>query len=276
MYPLLHWTAGAAPAAATLIALSVPTPSDASLLPAASTGDDAGPVERLRVEVLDRYPHDTEAFTQGLELHDGLLYESTGRFGESDVRTSTPETGEVQRLVELPEDHFGEGLTVAGDTLWQLTWLEGVAYQRDVETLEETAQADYPGAGWGLCYDEGSDILVMSDGSAELTFRDPGTFDPLFTTAVTLDGEPLTMINELECVDGAVWANVWLTDDIVRIDPVSGEVTAVVDAAGLLTDEEQAPVDVLNGIAAVPDSDAFLITGKLWPWVFLVEFAPEQ
>ncbi|HEY8452682.1 MAG: glutaminyl-peptide cyclotransferase [Micromonosporaceae bacterium] len=233
---------------------------------------DAGPVQRLRVEVLATYPHDPDAFTQGLEWHDGRLYESTGLYGFSDVRVSDIETGTVRRQVPLPEEVFGEGMTIVGDRIWQLTWREQVAFQRDRETLAETGRATYEGEGWGLCYDERSDRLVMSDGTPRLTFRDPETFAPLDSVMVRLGTDLVEMINELECVDGEVWANLWQTDQIVRIDPVTGQVEAIVDASGLLPEEQRAQADVLNGIAAVPGTDTFLITGKLWPTMFLVRF----
>jgi glutaminyl-peptide cyclotransferase len=234
----------------------------------------AAGVSQLRVEVLQRYPHDPEAFTQGLELHDGLLYESTGLYGRSDVRVVEFETGEVRQQADLPAEFFGEGLTIVDDRVWQLTWKENVAVGHDRATLTEQERADYDGEGWGLCHDPDGDRLVMSDGSAELTFRDPATFTPLGSVTVTRDGAPLTMLNELECVGDHVWANIWQTDEIVRIDPATGQVDAVVDAVGLLTERERAGADVLNGIAAVPGTDTFLITGKLWPTMFLVRFIP--
>lgn len=229
-------------------------------------------VEQLDVEVLERYPHDVEAFTQGFELHDGVLYEGTGQTGSSQMRTLDVESGQVIDSVALPDDVFGEGITVVGDEIWQLTWQSEIAFRRDVDTLAEVGQATYDGPGWGLCHDAAADHLVMSNGQPQLTFRDPDTFDELGSVDVTLDGEPFSQINELECVAGKVWANVWPSDEIVRIDPGSGAVEAVVDASGLLTDDEAAQADVLNGIAHDADSDTFLITGKRWPWTFRVEF----
>lgn len=231
-------------------------------------------VQQLRVEVLDRYPHDPQAFTQGLELHDGLLYESTGQYGRSDLRISGVESGTVRERVSLPDEVFGEGMTIVGDRVWQLTWQAGFALRRDPATLAEHDRIGYDGEGWGVCYDALADRLVMSDGSATLTFRDPESFAPLGTVTVRQQGHEVEMLNELECVDGGVWANVWQTDTIVRIDPDAGRVEAVVDATGLLPEEERAAADVLNGIAAVPGTDEFLITGKLWPTVFLVRFVP--
>jgi glutaminyl-peptide cyclotransferase len=239
-----------------------------------------GEVAQLAVEVIERYPHDTAAFTQGLELHEGVLYESTGLYGESDMRTVELATGEVIELVELPDTAFGEGMTIVDDQIWQITWQEQIAFLRDRATLAELDQVSYTGEGWGICHDEGNDRLVMSNGTPELTFRDPTTFESTGTVTVTRDGQPLQRINELECVGDKVWANVWQTDEIVCIDPQTGVVESVVNAAGLLTPEEAAAADVLNGIAAAPGLSTtsgpgtFLITGKLWPWLFLVQFVP--
>lgn len=268
---LWRWT-GAAVLVGALVALPALSAQGEAVRAVADTDEEP---ERLRVEVIDSYPHDAQAFTQGLELHGDLLYESTGRYGESDIRVVEPTSGEIEHRVDLPETDFGEGLTVVDDTVWQITWREETAFRRDADTLEEIERVSYTGEGWGLCHDHGRERLVMSDGSDELTFRDPETFEARGTTSVTLAGEPLGNINELECVDGKVWANVWLTDEIVRIDPETAQVDAVVDASGLLSESEEADADVLNGIAAVPDSDTFLITGKLWPWAFLVEFTPQ-
>jgi glutaminyl-peptide cyclotransferase len=251
-----------------------------ALDPAAAPDQVVGQVEQLTVEVIEQYPHDTAAFTQGLELHEGLLYEGTGLEGESDIRIVEPETGEVRQIVDLPADVFGEGITIVGDQIWQITWQEQIAYLRDRESLAELDQVSYTGEGWGICHDEGNDRLIMSNGTSELTFRDPATFEPTGTVTVTRDGQPVVNINELECVGDRVWANIWLTDEIVRINPETGTVEAVVNGAGLLTPEEAATADVLNGIAVVPGLSTnsgpgtFMITGKLWPWLFLVRFVP--
>lgn len=178
----------------------------------------------------------------------------------------------MRQEVRLPADLFGEGITVIGDRIWQLTWQEGIAVQRDRATLREVNRVSYQGEGWGLCYD--GSRLVASDGSSSLTFRDPHTFAPLGQVRVTVAGQPVDQLNELECADGQVWANVWQTDWILRIDPASGQVTGVVDASGLLTPRERARADVLNGIAAVPGTDEFLLTGKYWPHTYRVRFVP--
>jgi glutamine cyclotransferase len=246
---------------------AAPSPSGG---PAAETAR----AQRLKVQVLATYPHDTGAFTQGLELRDGVLYEGTGLTGRSEMRTLEPGTGSVRERVRLPSSVFGEGITVVGDRIWQLTYRSEFAFLRDRSTLGEIRRVRYDGEGWGLCHDPGRRRLVMSNGEAALTFRDPTTFAPVSRVPVTLDGRPLEKINELECVGGKVWANVWLTDRIVRIDPATGMVEAIVDASGLLSEAESDPADVLNGIAATPEPGTFLITGKLWPKMFRVRFVP--
>jgi glutaminyl-peptide cyclotransferase len=252
-----------------LLAGCTPTPTET-----APTGTSA---PTLRADVIEAIPHDPEAFTQGLELVDGVLYEGTGLEGQSSIRTVDPDTGKVERSTDLPADLFGEGITVAGDTLWQLTWRDGVAIRRDRATLAEQERVPYEGEGWGLCHDADGDRLIMSDGTDKLTYRDVTTFATEGEVRVRdAAGAPVTKLNELECVpdqDGLqVYANVWETDEIVRIDPGTGRVTATVDLAGLLPEEDRAGADVLNGIAAIPGTDEFLVTGKLWPTMFRVRF----
>lgn len=234
--------------------------------------------EVLRVELLETRPHDPEAFTQGLQLVDGVLYESTGLNGRSSVRHVDPESGEVGLRHELDEVHFGEGLALAGDRLWQLTWQSGKAFVYDRDTLEPLAAHDYAGEGWGLCHD--GRRLVMSDGGAELAFRDPETFRETGRVRVTLDGQPIGNLNELECVGDEVWANVWQTPRILRIDPASGRVTGIADLSPLVEDARRAagsaPIDVLNGIAYDEAAGTFLVTGKLWPRLYEVRFLPAE
>ena len=232
----------------------------------------AGAVERLKVKVLAVHPHDPQAFTQGLVWHDGALYESTGLYGQSSLRKVALATGEVLRIERLPHDLFAEGLALAGDRLVQLTWQEGRALVWSLPGFQTIAEHRYRGEGWGLCSD--GRRLVMSDGSDRLTFRAPLSFEETGSVRVTRDGRAVGNLNELECVDGAVWANVWGSDEILRIDPQTGKVTAVVDAAGLLSPAERAAADVLNGIAWVSERRTFLITGKLWPELFEVVFEP--
>ncbi|MGH3793741.1 MAG: glutaminyl-peptide cyclotransferase [Pseudonocardiaceae bacterium] len=240
-------------------------------------GTHPSTAQQLRVQVLGTVSHDPTMYTEGLEIADGVLYESSGRTGQSRVRTvalSGARPGAVLAEASLPAPLFGEGITVVGSRLWQLTWTSGVAIERDPVTLVERHRVAYQGQGWGLCTQ--GNRLVMSDGSDRLTFRDPVTFAATGQLAVRLDGAPLRRLNELECAAGVVWANVWETDRIVRVDPRTGVVTGVVDAAGLLDAEQRATAQELNGIAAIPGTDEFLITGKNWPVLFRVRFVPAR
>ncbi len=230
----------------------------------------AAVVRTLRVDVLRELPHDTTAYTQGLLWWNGALYESTGRYGESTLRRLNPETGAVEQRIDVPPAFFGEGLARVGERLIMLTWMAERAFVFDLDTFEALRTFRYRGEGWGLCHD--GRRLVMSDGSDTLTFRNPETFEPLGAVPVTLRGRPQTDLNELECVDGAVYANVWQHDFLVRIDPDSGRVTHQIDAAGLLARDEARGVDVLNGVAYDPAADTFYITGKWWPKMFEVRF----
>ncbi|NBM17009.1 glutaminyl-peptide cyclotransferase [Streptomyces sp. GC420] len=228
-------------------------------------------IEQLDVKVLEVLPHDVGAFTQGLELAGGKLYESTGVVGESAILAGPP-GGRPEAREELPAPLFGEGIAVLGDTLWQLTWRNHVAIERDAKSLAELRRVRYPEEGWGLCHQNRRRRLVSSDGSARLVFRDPRSLVETGEVTVTADGRPVPRLNELECVGDTVYANIWASERIVRIDSRTGTVTGEIDASGLLTDREKRRADVLNGIAAVSGTDQFLITGKLWPKMFRVTF----
>jgi glutaminyl-peptide cyclotransferase len=245
-------------------------PAAATLPIPAATGMPTASVDQLRVQVLATYPHDPEAFTQGLVWSAGRMFESTGLEGRSTVREVDPATGTVLRMQALPPDVFGEGLALYGERLQQITWKSLVAYEWAKDTFKKLGELPYQGEGWGLCPDGAR--MVMSNGSATLTFRDPVTFSVQGTLDVTLDGQPVRNLNELECVGDDVYANIWLTDYIYRIDKQTGHVNAVINAAGLLTPEEEVNADVLNGIAYKPETGTFLITGKLWPKMFEVHF----
>lgn len=259
-------------AAALLMAASCSPGQGAPPAPQATPVPPPGP-QRLTVKVISTRPHDTSAYTQGLVWHEGRLYESAGLYQESSLRQVDPATGEVRRRADLPPQYFAEGLARVGDRLIQLTWQEGVALVYRLSDFEKAGEHRYTGEGWGLCYDGAR--LVMSDGSDRLTFRDPQTFAPAGEVLVRMQGAPVDRLNELECVDGAVYANVYQTEDIVRIDPATGEVTAVIDASGLLgAGDYQAGAEVLNGIAWMPETKRFLITGKRWPLMFEVELVP--
>ena len=228
------------------------------------------PVERLRVQVVRSYPHDRGAFTQGLLLDDGKLFESTGLVGQSSLREVEVTTGRVIRKVTVPPPIFAEGLALAGEALVQLTWQSGRALVYNKRTFARTGEFTYKGEGWGLC-NLGTE-LAMSDGSSTITFRRPNDFSVLRTLSVTMDGQRLEQLNELECVGSDIYANVWMRDMIVRIDAKSGRVTQRIDAPNLLSPLERQGVDVLNGIAYDPADQTFLITGKLWPKLFRVKF----
>jgi glutaminyl-peptide cyclotransferase len=253
-------------------------PASAQTCPCA----EAPPViEQLVPEVIAEYPHDAGSFTQGLLLHEGTFYESAGEFGQSDVRQVAVETGEVIRKIEFTErlgeqgsEVFAEGLVLVGGQLIQLTWRNGSALVWDLATFELINVHRYETEGWGICYD--GQQLFMSDGSHNLFVRDPATFRLLAMIPVTRDGAAVTNLNELECVGDHVYANVWQTNEIMRIDPATGFVDGVIDASALLQDPDLAEIDpgraVLNGIAYNADTDTFYITGKLWPRLFEVRF----
>lgn len=226
-------------------------------------------------QVLNTYPHDSSAFTQGLLWHAGALYESTGLRGRSSLRRVDIETGIPEISLPLDDAYFGEGLERVGDRLIQLTWQSGLAFVYDLHSLELIETINYAGEGWGLCSD--GRFLFMSDGSSFLSLRDLDTFELLFRGAVTLDGQliPPQLLNELECVGEHIYANAWNTDYIFRIDKYTGQITALIDASALLNAAERSalsPGSVLNGIAYNPESQTFYITGKNWGSLFEVVF----
>ena len=230
-------------------------------------------VPSIEYEILGTFPHDPAAYTQGLLFHDGHLLESTGRYGESSVRRVEVATGEVQASVALDSALFGEGLARVGSELVQLTWKSGRAFVYDAATFEVLREFAYEGEGWGLCYD--GDSIWMSDGSSALERRDPETFAVLATVEVTRDGLPQRRLNELECVGEWIYANVYQTDLIVRIDTSTGQVIGEIDLSSVpLSVRRPGDVEaVLNGIAYIPATDAFLVTGKLWPKLLALRLA---
>jgi glutaminyl-peptide cyclotransferase len=234
----------------------------------ASSGFAADAVQRLTVKILKEYPHDTSSFTQGLVRSGQCVYESTGQRGHSKLRQVRIADGKVIRERSLPPQYFGEGLALADGKLVQLTWTSGVAFVWDPETFEPAGRFSYQGQGWGLTFD--GTWLIMSDGTDILTFRDPKSFAVWRRLPVTLDGRPVADLNELEYVKGQVYANVWQATQIVRIDPSSGKVTAVIDASTLPYRPRMPGNDVLNGIAYDPQKGTFLLTGKLWPRIYEV------
>lgn len=240
----------------------------AGLLPFAGGCAD-GPAD-LDYEVMGAFPHDRDAYTQGLLVHGQDLIESTGRYGESTLRRVDIATGEVLNSVALDSMYFGEGLALVGDEVFQLTWKSGKVFVRDVATFEVLREHDYEGEGWGLCHDGTS--LWMSNGTDRLAVRDPNTFQISRQVSVTSRGIPVRGLNELECVGEFVWANVFQTDRIVKIERATGIVVGELDATDLaLRAPRPADVEaVLNGIAYIEESGVFLITGKLWPQLFAI------
>jgi glutaminyl-peptide cyclotransferase len=222
-----------------------------------------------RVEAV--YPHDAAAFTQGLELFEGKLFESTGLTGRSTVRRVAVTTGMVEKSIDLDASLFGEGMTRVDRTLIQLTYTTGIAIVYDLDTFAELKRFTYAGQGWGLCFD-GTD-LVMSNGTDKLVFRDPATFVTRREVTVRRNGTAIDNLNELECVGSVVYSNVWRTDEILRIDKATGDVLTTIDASALLTADEKQNAEVLNGIAYDASKRRFYITGKYWPKLFEVSFA---
>lgn len=225
--------------------------------------------------IVDRHPHRSSAFTQGLLFHDGELYEGTGRYGRSGVARLDLEAGRILAHRALPPQYFGEGIAIAGDRLYQLTWRENLVFVYDAQTLEPITSQYHPGEGWGLTWN--GELLILSDGSDTLQFIRPDDFRVVRRLSVTRDGQPLHRLNELEYIDGEIWANVWMSDRIVRIDPDSGRVVAVVDLAGLRQQTEASGSDaVLNGIAWDASQQRLLVTGKLWSDIFEIELRPRD
>ncbi|UCG87390.1 MAG: glutaminyl-peptide cyclotransferase [Gemmatimonadota bacterium] len=218
-------------------------------------------------DIVSQFPHDTSAYTQGLVYSAGRIYESTGRLGLSQLRQLDATTGILEASVALPTDRFGEGLALLEGKLYQLTWKSGVGYVYDATTLVLQDSFNYSGEGWGLATDGTS--LIVSDGTSNLRVLDPQTFQVTREVTVTDDGLPLSQINELEYIGGELYANIYQSDWIVRISPVTGEVLAWIDLAGILpADQRTAATDVLNGIAFNKDTGHLFVTGKLWPWMF--------
>ncbi len=223
------------------------------------------------VQVVHAYPHDINAFTEGLFYLNGYLYESTGLESHSSVRKVKLETGQVVQRATLPADMFGEGIAPWNGRLVGLTWKAEVGYVLDLESFDTKGQFGYPGEGWGLTHDDTE--MVMSDGTADLRFLNPTTLVESHRIHVTAQGKPVEQLNELEWVDGEIYANIWQTDRIARIDPKTGDVVGWIDCKGLLPKKDFIPehTDVLNGIAYDVATKRLFLTGKFWPKVFEVK-----
>jgi glutamine cyclotransferase len=217
-------------------------------------------------EVVASYPHDPAAFTQGLAFHSGRLYEGTGLYGASTLRRVDLASGRTEKQRALNQRYFGEGIAILDTEIYQLTWQNGVVIVYDLETFEVERTMPYEGEGWGLTHD--GEHLIMSDGSAIIRFRDPQTFGVIREVEVRDRGVPVPKLNELEYVDGEIWANVWYDDRIARIEPASGEVQGYLDLSALYPAASRGSEAVLNGIAYDPAQKRLFVTGKNWPQLF--------
>ncbi len=220
--------------------------------------------------IVNTYPHDPKAFTQGLVMYDGNLLEGTGLYGRSSLRWVDLESGEVLNSVELSPEYFGEGITVLDGKIYQLTWREETGYVYDLDSFTLLDEFSYSGEGWGLTTDD--DALILSNGSAVLQFLDPDSYQITKTLEVKYESQLLDNLNELEYVNGLIYANIWRTDQIALIDANSGVVLKLLDLSSLRKGLNSGDIDVLNGIAYNPDSGHFFLTGKLWPTLFEVRF----
>jgi glutamine cyclotransferase len=239
----------------------------------ASCGQDPASPPSRDYTVVNIYPHDTNAFTEGLFFLNGSLYESTGLYAQSSVRKVELKSGKVLQRLDVPAQYFGEGLAQLNGRLYQLTWREKTVFVYDLDTFRLESQFTNPYEGWGLTTDGKS--LIMSDGTDQLRFIDPLTWSVQRTISVSENGVSLANVNELEFVKGGILANVWRTDHVLRIDPATGAVLRDYDLSGLLPATDRQPnTDVLNGIAYDPDGDHLYVTGKLWPKLFEIRLKP--
>ena len=218
-----------------------------------------------------QWPHDTEAFTQGLVIHEGKLYESTGQEGHSWVGIIDVKTGKPVRKVDLPAEYFGEGITILNNKIYQLTWTSKIGFVYDLKTFKRIKTFEYNTPGWGITHDTKN--LIMSDGSNKLTYLDTVDLKPVKTISVTDDTGDVKDLNELEYIEGYIFANIWQTNNIVKIDPQSGKVVGKLDLSQLARDAQmRSPrVDVLNGIAYHPTTKLVLVTGKYWPMTYVIQ-----
>lgn len=236
-------------------------------------GEQEKEIPLYTYRLIKSYPHDKQAFTQGLEFHSGVFYEGTGLEGKSSIRKVELNTGRTLKIKKLPEAYFGEGITLWKDQIYQLTWRSGICFVYDKETFEKKREFRYQTEGWGLTND--GKYLIMSDGTSTLYFRDPDTFTIVKKVEVKEKNVPVTGLNELEYIKGEIYANVWQTDLIARILPETGQIVGWIDLTGLLNEAEQTmDTDVLNGIAYDAEKDRLFVTGKNWPKLFEIKLIP--
>ena len=267
--------AAATTAAATEVAFAavVAAPATPSSTPTEAAVPTPVPPLTYTYRVINTFPHDPNAFTQGLDFDNDRLFEGTGRWGESTLREVALETGAVIRSHPLDAQYFGEGITILNGKVYQLTWQEQTGFVYDRDTFEPLQTFAYPHEGWGITHD--GTRLIVSDGTSTIRFWDSNTLQEIGHITVRDHEGPVNRLNELEYVDGEIWANIWLTDLIARISPETGDVLGYIDLTGLLdTSTLTQPVDVLNGIA-VDDNGRIFVTGKLWPSLFEIEVIEE-
>jgi glutamine cyclotransferase len=250
---------------AAVLACSEPSTARQAAQSSEESAADSVPV--YTYQVVNTWPHDDEAYTQGLVFYDGQLFESTGLRGESTLRRVELKTGKVKKKVEIAREYFAEGIAIFRDKIFQLTWQSRKGFVYDLKKFKPEGEFGYEGEGWGLTHDGHS--LIMSDGTNRIRFLDPASFQVQRTISVFDQGQPLTQINELEYINGEIYANIWKTDRIVRIDPTTGKINAWVDMTGLHHRGDPASVEnCLNGIAYDAEHDRLFVTGKRWPSLY--------
>jgi len=240
---------------------------------ASSPSEPDETLDSLVYLILDTLYHDTLAYTQGLEVHDGVLWEGTGMWGHSSLRRLDLEDGTLIEKYPIPDSLFGEGITVLSDRILHLTWRSGLVLQWSLDSIQLDTAGTIDTEGWGICSINDS-VVAVSDGSQMIRFRRTDDLSEIRSIEVTLRGEPQYLLNELEYHDGRIFSNIWTSDRIIRIDPATGIVDGIVSFEGILPLEERLRVSVLNGIAWDPGREAFLITGKYWPKMFVVRLIP--
>lgn len=264
---------------ALVLSLTTPAcaqqPAPASADGGNNTAQAAEPAPAIYTyRIVHSYPHDRNAFTQGLFYLNGKFYESTGQVGQSTIRHVNIEDGRVLQSVPIPPGLFGEGITNFGNEIVSITWQGGNGYRWDLATLQRTGEWHYSGEGWGLTQN-GTDI-IMSDGTSAIRFLDPVTLNERRRITVTIQGTELTQLNELEWVNGEIFANIWQTPRIARIDPATGRVTGIIDLSGIARENTATPDAVLNGIAYDAQGDRLFVTGKLWPRLYEIDLVPAR
>jgi glutaminyl-peptide cyclotransferase len=258
---------------ATLYLMPAATPKAATQPAGAAAKAATGAPVQYGYKVVKTYAHDRRSFTQGFEFRAGVIYESTGREGMSWIRRWKLDTGEVLQQVDLSPEFFGEGITILNQRITQLTYKTEVGFVYDQASFKRLRQFNYPGEGWGLTND--GTRIFMSDGSAQIRVWDSNTLKETGRITVRDGAKEVEALNELEFIRGEIWANIWLTDKIVRFSPKDGRVTGWIDLAGILTPAERVGADVLNGIAFDSIGDRIFVTGKLWPKVFEIKLVPK-